>query len=160
MDTNLSHEVNQVYQIIGSVLGETFSFKALVNFTSLHRNKVLVVEQDKMPVALSGYCLALQDVDLVCTRSGMDNILMRAVQLHEISHILLGHMPLLSNGPETPSYKNFLRNRDRHSALYRSGATAYDTPQEYAAEMLATLLLPCIMRDENSIPRLAEELLG
>jgi hypothetical protein len=161
MESKVAREVHQIYSTICNMLGEAFSLDALVTFTKLHRGKPLLIEQDSMVVAISGYCLALQDVDLICTRAGMDKILEQTVQLHEISHLLLGHIPLLSNGSDTPSYTTFRQHREEQEGkIYRSHATAYDAPQEYAAETLATLLLHSILKEENSMPSIIEEFFG
>lgn len=113
-----------------------------------------------MPVPMTGYCLALQDMDLICTRPGMDDILTRSVQLHEIAHLLLGHLPTLSQGDATLAYAAFRRQRDLGNALWRSLVDAYEAPHERAAETLGTLLLECILRDEIVVPRLARDLYG
>jgi hypothetical protein len=84
----ISDEVQRVFALIVRHLGKTFSFDELILFTAGCRGKPLVFEQKPMPVALSGYCLALRDVDLIVTRPNLDDILTRAVKLHEVAHLL------------------------------------------------------------------------
>ncbi len=160
METVLPRDVQRTFDAVLSVLGEAFPFATLIDFTELSRGKPLRIEHDTMPVAIAWYCLALHDVDLICTRRGLDVILTCTVCLHEISHLLLCHIPLLSGGPSTPSYAAFLRCRNLQKALYRSHTNLYDVPQEYAAETLATLLLNCLRREKTSIPLIARHLHG
>lgn len=158
MQPDVQREVCRVFDLTRGVLSDTFSFNALADFTALCRKKPLRIEEEALPVAITGYCIALQDVDLICTRRGLDAILMVTARLHEISHLLLGHIPPLSMGDTTPSYTAFMRHRDLRSAFYRTHTSAYEAPFEYAAETLATLLLKCTFREQNSMPQLAREL--
>jgi hypothetical protein len=160
MEQYVEHDVQRAFNTVVQALGDTFSFSALINFIELYRNKPLRIEEDAMPVPMTGYCLALQDMDLICTRPGMDDILTRSVQLHEIAHLLLGHLPTLSQGDATLAYAAFRRQRDLGNALWRSLVDAYEAPHERAAETLGTLLLECILRDEIVVPRLARDLYG
>lgn len=160
MEQNASSEVDHVFNAVTTVIGDTFSLDALVMFTELWRRKPLRIEADTMPVAMSGYCVALQDVDLICIREGMDSILSRSVQLHEIAHLLLGHLPPLSSGAATSSYSVFKQRRDLHTTLNRSYVDAYAELHERAAETLGTLLLECILREETAVPRYARNLYG
>jgi hypothetical protein len=155
---NVTHEVHRVFDLTRAVLSDTFSFNALADFTSLCRKKPLRIEEEALPVAISGYCIALSDVDLICTRRGLDAILMATARLHEIAHLLLGHIPTFSMGDATPAYATFVHHRNLSSVLYRAHASAYESPCEYAAETLATLLLKCTFREQSSIPQLAREL--
>ena len=160
MQPDVTCDVNRVFELTHGVLSDTFSFDALVDFTALCRNKPLRIEEESLPVSITGYCIALQDVDLICTRHSLDAILVATARLHEIAHLLLGHIPALSMGETTPSYASFKRHRDLRHALHRSHTSAYEHPHERAAETLATLLLQCIFREQRSIPLLARELYG
>jgi len=158
MQPHVQHEVHRIFGLTQGILSDTFSFNALADFTALCRKKPLRIEEEVLPVAITGYCVALHDVDLICTRQGLDTILMVTARLHEIAHLLLGHIPALSMGDTTPSYETFMHHRDLRSAFYRTHVSAYETPSEYAAETLATLLLKCIFREQNSMPQLARDL--
>ena len=158
MQPDVTHEVHRVFDLARGVLSDTFSFNALADFTALCRKKPLRIEEETLPVAITGYCVALRDVDLICTRRGLDAILVVTARLHEIAHLLLGHIPSFSMGDATPSYAAFVHHRDLRSVFYRAHASAYESPSEYAAETLATLLLKCTFREQNSMPQLAREL--
>lgn len=160
MEQKVAINVEHMLTAISTVLGDTFSFDALVTFTELWRRKPLRIEEDQMPIAMSGYCVALQDVDLICVRKGMDSILSRSVQLHEIAHLLLGHLPQLSLGPATPPYHVFVQRRDLGAVLNRSHVLAYAEPHEHDAETLGTLMFECILREETAVPPLARDLYG
>lgn len=160
MEHELAHDVQRMFRAITTVLGDTFAFAALVTLTELWRGKPLRIEDDVMPAAMSGYCVALQDVDLICVRQGLDPILRRSVQLHEIAHLLLGHLPQMSSGLTTPPYRVFVQRRDLSAALQRAYVGAYAEPDEHAAETLGTLLFECLLREERAMPAPARGLYG
>jgi len=160
MQVDPFHQAHQVFVAISHVLGEAFSLNDLVELTELQRGKPLQIEQDTMPIAMTGYCLALQDVDLICTRAGLDDVLLQATRLHEIAHLLLGHVPLLSNGSATPAYAVFRSRRDLHHALHRSSSLLCTSQQEKAAEVLATFFGHGLSQEAASPPRLARDLHG
>lgn len=155
----ISGSVQNVLHLVMTHLGRTFSLQELILFTAGCRGKKILFEQKSIPVAITGYCLALQDLDLIVTRAGMDDILSRATQLHEIAHLLLRHLPSLSFGLSTPTYAAF---RDfeypLHGIVHRDGG--YDDPREQDAELLATLLLDCITRKESSLSEIARDIHG
>lgn len=122
--------------------------------------KPVRIEEDQMPIGMTGYCVALQDMDLICTRAGLDNTLTRAAQLHELSHLLLGHIPRYSTGTDTSTYATFIQRRDLQRADRRDYATAYDAPQERDAELLATHLFDGIRQYESSVPDIARYVHG
>lgn len=154
----LSTEVQRAYQSITRELGEAFSLQTLVREISFWRGKPLRVEQTLMPVNISGYCIALQDLDLIRTRAGLDPVLNEAACLHECAHLLLSHLPQLSAGSQTPTYTAFCQDGEGTQMLYRAHATIYDDPREHDAEVLATLLMLCLERDKRSLPPVAREL--
>jgi hypothetical protein len=125
---------------------------------SFWRGKPLRVEQMPMPVNISGYCIALQDLDLIRTREGLDPVLNEAACLHECAHLLLSHLPKFSAGAETPTYAVFCQDSEGVQMLYRAHATIYDDPREHDAEVLATLLMMCLERDKRSLPPVAREM--
>lgn len=156
----VSDEVQRTYKLVVDQLGEAFSFKTLTLLIETLRNKRLHFEQERTPLAIAGYCVALQDVDLIVTRMGMDEILTQTVKLHEIAHLLLRHVPRFSDGPSTPTYKQFQYRRAPKHSVYRAHSTMYDDHREQDAETLATLLLDCINREETSPPKSAEDVHG
>lgn len=159
MQPEVIDEVRRVFDVLRGVLSDTFSFDALANFTALYRKKTLRMEEAVLPVAITGYCIALQDVDLICTRQGLDAIHVVAVRLHEMAHLLLGHIPFHSD-TATPSYATFVPHQNLSSTRYRVQVFAYDLPAECAAETLATLLLKCIFREQATLPPLARKVYG
>ncbi|MBV9615230.1 MAG: hypothetical protein JO031_07230 [Ktedonobacteraceae bacterium] len=156
--TDISDNVQRVFNLVVHLLGKTFSRQQLILFTASCRGKKLLLEQQKIPIAISGYCLALKDVDLIVTRQGMDEILTDATILHEIAHLLLRHIPAHSNGPTTPTYATFRAHEQNQPIMYRNNR--YDDPQEQDAEMLATLLLDCITHTGSSLSEVARDIHG
>ncbi len=155
----ISDSVQNVLHLIMTHLGRTFSLQELILFTAGCRGKKILFERKKVPVAITGYCLALQDVDLIVTRAGMDEILSRATELHEIAHLLLRHLPSLSYGPATPTYAAFRDFANPPDGTFHRD-NRYDDPREQDAELLATLLLDCIARKEGSSPEIVKDIHG
>ncbi|HEY7414492.1 MAG TPA: hypothetical protein VH593_04815 [Ktedonobacteraceae bacterium] len=154
----ISSTVRSAFQQIVKQLGQTFSWQDLTLLTASCRGKPLQFEQRDIPVAITGYCLALRDVDLIVTRAGMDDVLTWTAKLHEMAHLLLRHLPDCSYGPLTPTYTAFRKAEHRQGIVYR--ASEYDDPQERDAELLATLLLDCITQYETSLPKVARDIYG
>jgi hypothetical protein len=159
------------------------TFKNVCEFTAAVRTRKLIIEPDTMPLWLTGYCIPLADVDLVCYRERGDQRMNIPPQLHELSHLLLGHL----DKPEVddmPTYAAFIKERTRlQSRLSRVSprdprvneptklarlllsaiqcrGMCFDDPKERDAETLATLLLGIISRSETSMPVVAQELYG
>jgi hypothetical protein len=103
------------------------------------RQKTLYFEPDTMPAPMTGYCIALRDVDLICVHPYLDSVLTMVVKLHELAHLLLNHLPKWADGTKTPSYSSFVNYRDHfHSSLHYR--IRQESAKEQAAEVLATLL--------------------
>jgi hypothetical protein len=160
MQADRTSAVQRAVTAVETVLGASFSIDLLIKYVAAVRIKPVQIEEDQMPIAMTGYCVALQDVDLICTRAGLDSTLTRAVKLHELSHLLLGHIPRYSTGVDTPTYATFIQRRDLQSADRRDYATAYDAPQERDAELLATHLFDRIRQYEASVPGIARYVHG
>ena len=156
----VSDEVQRTAQRIFAHLGRAFSFEALTLLTEGCRVKRLRFEQIRTPLAITGCCVALQDVDLIITQMGMDEILTQTAKLHEIAHLLLGHVPRFSDGPSTSTYEEFQHHRELKHSVYRTHRTIYDDCREQDAETLATLLLDGISQGETLLPKSAEDVHG
>jgi hypothetical protein len=156
----LPETVQRTYDVIVRELGTAFSFQALIREISLRRGKRLVIDQAPMPVSMTGYCIGLQDVDLITTREGLDSFLAEMVRLHECAHLLLSHIPKLSAGPETPTYAEFCERRNSQNAIFRAHTNIYDDPDERDAETLATMLYVAISEYKKSLPSGARDLHG
>jgi hypothetical protein len=159
---DISGDVQRTYRLVVGHLGSAFSFQTLTLFTEGCRVKPLHFEQERTPPAITGWCVALKDMDLIITRMGMDEILMQTVKLHEIAHLLLGHVPRFSgeSSSSTPTYEEFRRCREAKQRVYRSHDAMYDDRREQDAETLATLLLNCIRQAETLLPESAEDVHG
>jgi hypothetical protein len=160
MEQSLPEDVERVFTGITHTYGVAFSFPAIITLIECQRGKPLRLEQDWMPVGMTGYCIALQDADLICTRTGMVPLLRQVAQLHEMAHLLLGHVPQLPFGSQTATYAEFARHRALEGTLHHARLAAYDTPREQAAETLATLLLDGIRKYEETVPTVARLLHG
>jgi hypothetical protein len=160
MQQAIPDDVERVFATITHTYGATFSLSDIIRLIEHQRGKPLRVEDDRMPVGMTAYCIALQDVDLICTRARMDPLLRRVAQLHEMAHLLLGHVPQLPYGSQTATYAEFVRRRALEDAGQHARLAAYDAPREHAAETLATLLLDGIRQHELSVPPIARLLHG
>ncbi len=161
-------DVYTAFRLITRHLGATFPLERLLDFIAVCRGKGMVrVEEQVLPIEKSGYCFAFQDVDLIVIRSGLHADRWLHACLHECAHFLLRHIPRVSAGATTPTFDEFVDSTDLRQAVYRSQvlagdhSTAYDTPDEWTAETLATLLLPCIQpRGDDDMPPSARDLYG
>jgi hypothetical protein len=159
------------------------TFKNVCEFTAAVRTRKLIIEPDTMPLWLTGYCIPLADVDLVCYRERGDHRMNLPPQLHELSHLLLGHLDK-PDVDDMPTYAAFIKertilrsrlgevsprdprvNEPKELANLLVGAIqcrsmGFDEPKERDAETLATLLLGTILRSETSMPLVARELYG
>jgi hypothetical protein len=141
-----------VYTVVLEVqrlLGSSFPLSALVERVALWRGHPIRIEFDSMPNGMTGYIVPLRDCDLICTKRNLDPIRRTWVILHELSHILLGHVPLLHDDPDTSTYKRFKRNRDYRSAFCRRMKGQEDQDKEIITEMLAGLLIEFIIRGDQ-----------
>lgn len=155
MHTNLSPAVYRALMQITSVLGSSFSLKQLTSYVQSWRQKTLRIEPDSMPPGMTGYCVPLRDLDLVCFRVDLDAVLQQISVLHELAHLLLGHIEPLPLGEATPTYTLFVDRRDHESmATYRKRFydTLYNAEREQDAESLATLLMEIIQRYDSDLP--------
>lgn len=147
--------VDAAYVAVTRVLGKAFTRAELIRLVELQRGKPLKIEETALPIGVTGYCVALHDVDLIRIRVNLDGILANVAFLHELAHLLLGH---IANSPI--SYADFVRCADIQPSAWRTHTGRYEVPQEHDAETLATLLLECIFKEKRSIPQLARELYG
>lgn len=147
--------VDAAYTAVFEVLGDSFTCDELIRLVELYRGKPLRIETAALPIGISGYCVGLRDLDLIRTRNNLDTILLDTVRLHELAHLLLGH---ITDCPLT--YAEFAGRADMQQGLQRAHAGRYAQPQEQAAEMLATLLLECVLREQQAIPQMVRALYG
>ncbi len=131
------------------LLGPTFTLEVLSARMSLWReNQPLRIETDHMPAGMTGYIVALHDCDLICTRSGLDPVRRLSVTLHEIAHLLLGHVALNNNNPTIATYTEFRRHRDLTQAACRGERQQRNSVREQITENLAAVLLEIVTRGE------------
>ncbi|MBA3947090.1 MAG: hypothetical protein H0X37_21330 [Herpetosiphonaceae bacterium] len=158
--------MQDIQHIIDRLVGdgsEGLTFERVRGDIECARNKPLLIETDVMPISMTGYIIALQDVDLICTRRGMTVLRTQFVILHELGHMLLGHISRLTKEAPTCTYDEFIKHRNLKYAVHRSYTNMYTSPPERAAETLATALFEKILRDDNEhkhiLPALFVELL-
>jgi hypothetical protein len=144
-------ELEKIRTSIRRELGRQFSLTLLQAHIAYLRNKPLRVEEAAMRIGVTGACFALDDCDLALVRRGLTGRRQVMTHLHEYGHILLGHAPQLSI-----TYAQFKELPSGDQMLCRS---IYDTPNEQAAETLASLLFPHVVVDDD-LPDLARALYG
>jgi len=149
--------VQQEAQTIFDTLGDQFTLRNIRVFIEQRRNKSLLIEPDVMPVKITGYCIFLLDVDLICTRKGLDDVLEVGACAHEMSHILL-HEHLVPKSPV--KYQEFIKNRNSYLTLHREYGTAYQTPQEREAELLGRYIASAILRAKYQSSDLTRKMFG
>lgn len=156
-------DVTHTFRLITKYLGDSFTLDEILQFVEQCRGKEVVLVEQAMPTGTTGFCFAFRDVDLIVIRQGLDPVRRVAASLHECSHFLLRHIPRVSAGPGTPSFGEFAQSNVQQHAVCRSQETAYDAPQEQAAETLATLLMECVEqkeREQQGMPPTVQEMWG
>jgi hypothetical protein len=154
----LSQSVLATYATIQAELGSSFSLDTLCRYVEQRRQKPLVFHEETLTARIYGACIPLADVDLVLTRVGLDSVLQLATQLHELAHLLLNHMVLLTVDEGTASYLEYRTGNVVADRLMRQfDRTA---PHEHDAEMLAMFLHRCIVAHDQDAPSYAQQLYG
>lgn len=156
-------DVQYVFSLITRFLGDEFSLNEILSFVGQCRGKRVVMQEQPLPVGSTGYCFAFQDVDLIVVRQGLEHTRYIVACLHECAHFLLNHIPKTSAGPATATFSEFVKSGEVCQGVYRSQATAYDEQQEHDAEILATMLIACIERNEEEkqgMPPTVQEMWG
>ena len=150
-------DVAQAYQHITTLFGPSFTITDVIRYIEAIRHQEIRIEQRPMPMDISGYCLPLRDMDLVCIRHGLDQQRTVAACLHELAHLLLGHIICYKDVTNRPSYAELHEYGHHHRLLDLDGLprSVYDSTYEVAAETLATLLITGIQRHTHTPPHLA-----
>lgn len=154
--------IQHVLNLLRQEIGETFDLRALTDEIAAWRGKRIVFEEVPLPIGITGFCIGLRDVDLICIRNDLNPERRLVTQLHELGHLALGHLPRFCKGRETPTYAQFQQERATwlSSASYRSYGEQYNQEQEIETEALATALLIPILRHQHQIPPTARDLYG
>lgn len=119
------------------LMPENGDLGTLVDRIADHRGRPIIVETTT-GAGLTGQTLALDTVDHISLLDAPPGQLQQAL-CHELAHLLLGH---LEQNDEIPFDAKLAELTGIDPAMIRKFLTrhAYDTPQEAAAERLATLL--------------------
>ncbi len=145
-NNDVLEHVQRTFNVVNQTLGRSYSREKLFWLVERSRGKPLKYEERKLPSGYPGCCFALQDVDVICVRAGLESGRKLWVDFHEASHFLLQHVPRLSFGAETPSYNEYRQHIDQiplDQALCRS---VFDEPPEQAAELLGRSLATVVRR--------------
>jgi hypothetical protein len=135
----------------------------------VHRKKKLRRIVMKLPGDMTGAVFPLPDCDLILEQEGLNYVLMLITRLHELGHLLLGHVELVN--PNLPCLDIFLSDPYKYLeyALSRTQAlpiytlpspTRRDSPIEVEAEAFAREQFPGVYRHHRVISSLARELYG
>jgi len=147
-------DVRITYAQIVDFLTDTFEPKQLIAYIDAQRNKPLgtkVLRLD-LPNGVSGCALGLADADIIGIRKDIKADVYWYMFGHEASHFLLKHVPLLSAGTNTATFKEFMRSRDIRYAMLRDRVNHKRDPREKSAEKLGQMIEDCIERYNLSIP--------
>lgn len=161
-------QVQQAFRQVVEELSEIFSFQQFLASVISWRQKDIRIEHDQMPAGMTGYSIGLRDCFLVCTKPRLNPIQELVTTLHEIWHIRRGDIPLLSAGPQTPTYQLFIQRRDRHisvvSRQFRPQTDRfhhlYNIPSERLVETLARRTAHSIITYEASLHEIAKTVYG
>lgn len=172
MESERAHlALNPIARIFAQVqqeLGLSPTFQALILLIASCRGKPLRLVQRPLRPGLTAFCIALSDADLVCVCADAEEPLAQHSIFHELAHLLLGHLPLVSM-PQPSADFLALSSQEldllyrQHRALCHGGAdisitdqeSAFTTPQEHAADLLATYIGEYLDHCATTIPPLA-----
>lgn len=168
IDTNDPEAYEAFTQLLNEIGAEAFSCKQFVSVIEGWRHKEIRLEQDKMPVGMSGYGVGLADCDLACIRPGLSPTQKLGTILHELWHFRRFDIPLLQNGENTPKYDIFIKLRDRHTIVVsrqhdpgiQRFHAMYRNPTERLVETLARLTLKRILYYERQLPEYIQDMYG
>ena len=143
--------LDQIAKVVGEIerlIGNSFPLEILIERVAQWRGKPIKVESDLMPLGMTGYIVPLKDCDLICYKQNLDLVRRNSVVLHEIAHLLLGHIPSNLDVSTFPTYRQFRRARD-HKYIYCRRMTGQDDAEkEKYTELLSSILLEYIVRGE------------
>ena len=162
MESVITSEARHVIDEVSRLLGECFPFDALVMRLSQWREQPIRFIEDRPQPGIDGYCAPLRDCDVVATRPGFSADRKQTVQLHELAHILAGHIPLGKDDPDTPTYQEFMADPElrRRYVLCRENGSVRDAYREQVIETIAALLQEAILRYETEIPMMVRRMYG
>jgi len=101
-------------------------------------NRKIVCVAKRLPPSLSGAWLAANEQDYVFFEKDTVKLHQTHIQLHELSHILLGHLPLLYHIDQACPVEFYQRDDSPPSLLRTNSSPALHAESE--AELLATLI--------------------
>jgi hypothetical protein len=162
MESVITSEAQRVSAEVTRLLGECFPFDALVLRLSQWREQPIRLIEDRTRPGIDGYCAPLRDCDVVATRPGLSADRKQTVQLHELAHILSGHIPRCKEDPDTPTYGEFMADPELRKCYvaYRENDSVRDAYREQVTETIAALLQEAIIRYETEIPLIVRRMYG
>ncbi len=150
--------VAQLRQQLTAALGAAFTLDALLHYVAQQREKsIIIVERQDLPTSITGFCVAVQDADLILLHQHLDALLRMMSILHELAHLLFGDVPRFTPGFERISAAKFQQLPDVLPDITRT--TIYSEQAEHNAEMLATLLAEQLLKPSvgGEIPALVSD---
>lgn len=145
-------DARHVFELVTSMLGQAFTLEQLFTFISATRARPLRFMEHTFRPGVSGCCLAFEDSDVIVVRPDLSELRDLVTRLHECAHYLLKHIkPLSMPFDEAQVILNL------EKALYRYDMTR---EQDDAAELLAALLMECVLRHDATIPEQVRRVYG
>ena len=141
----MSDLVHTIYHRLTQQYGTSFTIDQLCQHITSQRGKPIVCSMEAFPVGLDGVCWSLRDVDLVFIRERLEPHRRKMALLHELSHLLLGHV----TGHEPATLAEFTARYQSANLHFRQHGHMYSTPVEYEAELCATMLFPHVSFDPD-----------
>lgn len=135
-----SKKVSSVVELLNKWWGDQLNWAAIAKTIQAVRGKRLYTEILPLPASIQGFCVALRDCDVIGLRKSLDQERLEFTQLHEASHLLLGHIPYFSFDDETPTYSEYQMARGKWLCNVRYRNFSIDE-LEKTAETLAYALL-------------------
>ena len=146
------------FAAVRAELGSAFSLDDLCSYTQQMRGKPIIFAEEDLPTKIIGVCIPLADVDLILTRRQLDSVLLLATKLHEIAHLLLGHMRRAAYDEQTLTYAEYCASEADATGIAHE--LQRRSKQEHEAESLAMLIMGSVFAYQHHTPLYAEHLYG
>ncbi len=122
-----------------------FDLEQFCHDLGIRRGRPLTLMEVDLPTALPcGMVAALEDRDIIFITAGLTGPHRDVVGLHEIGHLIAGHLADPLADPDTGRF--VFKHLDPRLVRSINGRSNYSTPEEQQAELIATMLFRRIAR--------------
>jgi hypothetical protein len=159
--SNAQAEIEDVFGMVQTVMGDTFSVEELLTFVRLFRRRPLYFRAFRTPpewnnLEWRGMCFAAADQDVILVQADQGDLLFYDTLGHESGHLLANHVRTLDL-----TLEQLIHNPDE--ILRQFHLSEHKTPLdeiESVADELGIRFAECLMRHACLMPDVSLELYG